>query len=478
MSLHPQPAHPVPEATALVARAAFPKGCPAIRLRDELGPLFDDEQFAEAFPARGGPALSRLLRAGGRQRTDSTHILAAVRTLNRMEFVGETLRCALEALAAAVPEWLTGMVSAEWVQRYGARVDAYRFPRGTDARTRWALSVGRDGFAPLEAVHAPAAPASLRRIGAVETLRRAWVQQYHRDEEGVRWREADDLPPAAVRLSSPYDRDARYGLKRGSGWCGYKVHLSETCDDERPHLITNVATTSACTGDIEMSPRVHAALRSRGLLPREHVVDAGYVSAPLLLRATGEGVHLLGPVGADTTGPGRARAGLAQEAFTVDWQRRKVICPQGAVSVSWSDQRKRSGTPISQVRFSLADCGPCPVRQACTGAGNGKYGRSLTLLPQPLQHVLDDRRRAQQTQEWKDRYAIRAGIEATISQAVRGTAIRRTRYLGLPKTALGHIFTATAINLIRLDAWWTGTPRGATRVSHLTRLAADLGLAV
>ncbi|MDP9842063.1 transposase [Streptosporangium lutulentum] len=147
------------------------------------------------------------------------------------------------------------------------------------------------------------------------------------------------------------------------------------------------------------------------------------------------------------------------------------------MSVSWSDQHKSNGTPITQVRFSGTNCGPCPVRDQCTRSVSGTYGRTLTLLPQPLQRILDERRGEQQTPEWKDRYAIRAGIKGTISQAVRATAIRRTRYHGLPKTALGHVFTTTAINLIRLDAWWTDTPRGPTRVSHLTRLATDLSLA-
>jgi transposase len=554
MSLRPRPVGEVPESTIQVARAAFPKGCLAMRVRDELGPLFDDEQFAEVFSARGGPGLSPgmlalvsvlqfaeglsdrqaadavrgridwkyglaleltdpgfdfsvlsefrdrlirggieqkmletvlqrcsrlgLLRAGGRQRTDSTHVLAAVRTLNRMEFVGETLRCALEALAAAAPDWLAKMISSEVVQRYGTRVDAYRFPKGADARARWARKVGTDGFALLEAVYAPSAPTWLRQVPAVHILQMAWIQQYHRDDKGVRWREAGDLPPGKVRLSSPYDLDAHYGVKRGSGWCGYKVHLSESCDDDTPHLITNVATTNACTGDIELTAPVHAALERRGLRPGEHAVDAGYISAALILSAQSlYGIELLGPVGSDTTGPGQAQAGLTQEDFVIDWDHHRVTCPRGAVSVSWSDQRKSNGTPITQIRFSNDDCGPCPVRQACTRAAHGKYGRTLTLLPQPLQQVLEQRRCDQQTQEWKDRYAVRAGVEGTISQAVRATQIRRNRYLGLPKTTLGHILTATAINLIRLDAWWTDTPRGPTRVSHLTRLATDLGLA-
>ena len=77
----------------------------------------------------------------------------------------------------------------------------------------------------------------------------------------------------------------------------------------------------------------------------------------------------------------------------------------------------------------------CPVRDQCTKAANGKWGRSLTLLPQD-QQILEERRREQLTDEWKQRYNIRAGVEGTISQAVRRTAIRRTRYHGLPKTHL------------------------------------------
>ncbi|MFE4411787.1 transposase, partial [Streptomyces sp. NPDC056821] len=76
----------------------------------------------------------------------------------------------------------------------------------------------------------------------------------------------------------------------------------------------------------------------------------------------------------------------------------------------------------------------------------------------------------QQTEEWKQRYDIRAGIEGTISQVVRRTGIRHTRYTGLAKTHLGNILAAAAINIIRIDAWLTGTPLGSTRTSHLARL--------
>ncbi|MFE9886933.1 IS1182 family transposase [Streptomyces scopuliridis] len=533
----------VPELTARVVRASFPKGTLAIRVREALGPLFEDDSFAEAFPARGRPAVSPgalalvsvlqyaeghtdrqaadqvrarmdwkfllglelddpgfdfsvlsdfrarliehgleekvldlilervsglgLLRSGGRQRTDSTHVLAAVRTLNRMEFVGETLRAALEALAAAAPDWLSPLVTAEWVKRYGARIDSYRFPKGENVRQEWAEQVGRDGFTVLEEAFAPDAPGWLREIPAVQVLRRAWVEQYHRDGEGVRWREAKDLPPGRRRLASPYDPDTRYGVKRGSGWCGYKTHLSETCEPDTPHMITHVVTTDATVGDAEVTEAVHQGLAARELLPDEHAVDAGYVTAAHVVSARDDHkIHLLGPVGLDTVHERHEGAHIAQSAFSVDWDGRKVTCPRGAASVSWSDQRKPGGTPITRVHFALQDCDPCPLRSQCTKAANGKYGRTLTLLPREQQQVLEQRRIEQQTEEWKARYDIRAGVEGTISQAVRRTGIRRTRYTGLPKTHLGNVLTATAINIIRLDAWLNDTPLGKTRISH------------
>lgn len=546
MSLEPRPDDGVPEMTARVVRAAFPKGTLAVRMRDALGPLFADEDFTAAFPRSGRPAASPgalalvsvlqfaeglsdrqaadqvrarmdwkfllglelddpgfdftvlgdfrsrlirhemeekvldavlarlsaagLLRAGGRQRTDSAHVLAAVRTLNRMEFVGETLRAALEALAAAAPGWLAPLIDASWADRYGARIDSYRFPRGDDARERWAGQVGRDGFALLDAVAAPGAPEWLRQVPAVEALRRVWDQQYHRDGRGVRWREGRDLPPGRDRMASPYDPDARYGVKRGHGWTGYKVHLTEACEPDLPHLIVSVETTDATVEDAEMTPVIHQRLAGRRLAPAEHVVDAGYVSARSILAARDEhAITLTGPVGADTTQGGQEPL-LPQSAFRVDWDARTVTCPNGAASISWSGQRKPGGIPVARVHFALADCDACPLRPRCTKASHGRWGRSLTLLSRE-QHEEPARQRAvRQTPEWKARYNVRAGVEGTISQAVRATRLRRTPYHGQDKTHLANVLNATAINLIRADAWLNGTPLGITRVSHLARL--------
>ncbi len=167
----------------------------------------------------------QLIKAKGQARTDSTHILAAVRNLNRLEYVGETLRSALNALAVAHPDWLSNLVAADWFDRYSKPVSESRLPRGTDARNKYAETIGLDGMKILEAIYDDATtPQWLREIPAVETLRIAWIHQYWIDNGQLHWRSHKDLPPAGLRSNSPYDTEARYGNKRHTTWLGYKVH--------------------------------------------------------------------------------------------------------------------------------------------------------------------------------------------------------------------------------------------------------------
>ncbi|MFD3998712.1 transposase [Streptomyces sp. NPDC058548] len=141
---------------------------------------------------------------------------------------------------------------------------------------------------------------------------------------------------------------------------------------------------------------------------------------------------------------------------------------QGAVSSSWSDQRKPSGAAATRVHLALADCDPCPLRPRCTKATSGKWGRSLTLLPREQHQTLARQSAEQQTAEWKARHDVRDGIEDTVSPAVHRTRLRHTPYRGQPKTHIPNVLSATTINLVRVDAWLNSTPLGTTHPSHLT----------
>lgn len=208
-----------------------------------------------------------LLKRPARQRTDSTHVLAAIRTLNRLETVGETLRAALNALAVAGPDWLAAWVPADWFDRYGRRIEDYRLPQGRQARAEYAELIGRDGATLLGHLYANDSPSWLREIPAVQTLRTCWIHQYCVDDGRWAWRRAKDLPPARRRIDSPYDPQAHCATKRSVAWSGYKAHLTESCDDGAPHLITHVATTDAPAVDAETAAVVHAGLAARDVLP-------------------------------------------------------------------------------------------------------------------------------------------------------------------------------------------------------------------
>jgi transposase len=426
-----------------------------------------------------------LLRARGRARTDSTHVLGAVREINRLELVGETLRAALNQLAVVAPDWLAGQLDPAWFDRYGSRVETYRLPRTDPERQAWAARVGADGMRLARLLTSPDAPPGLAGLDQVQVLRRVWLAEYQVVDGRVMLRDPKDRPPAVIRLVSPYDPDARTGMKRQRPWDGYKLHLTETCDPDTPHLITHVATTDATVTDFEMTGPIHTGLAGRGLLPAQHLVDTGYVSARELVAGTECGVELVGPVMPDTAWQatagytagqatagqataGQATAGYTAGDFAIDWDARKAICPQGARSVRWSAENNNHRHPVIKVRFSAEDCGGCPVRDRCTRAAI--HGRTLHLLPRAEHDALHRARRVQRTEAWQQNYQPRAGVEGTISQAVRRLGARHARYRGQAKTRLQHHLTATALNLIRIDAWLTGTPLAGTRTSRFAAL--------
>ena len=413
-----------------------------------------------------------LVKARGRQRTDSTHVLAAVRALNRLERVGETMRAALNELAAAAPDWLRDAAPPAWYERYGRRVEDYRLPKTEAARAALGSEIGAGGRHLLGAIDAAADRPELARLPKVEVLRRVWASQYVADGGHLRLGEAAELPPSAEQVCSPYDPDARYSTKREADWIGYKAQLTETCDPAcaGPHLITDVETTPATTPDDNMVAVVHASLARRGLLPGEHLVDKGYTDSHVLVDSRRRyGVTILGPVADDPSWQAR-EGGLTKADCHVDWEREVVTCPAGKESISWLPHTWRRGGMVFEARFARRDCTPCPLRPRCTRAE--REPRIVGLQAREHFEALQHARRHQETEAFRAGYAARAGIEGTHAQAIHRCGLRRSRYIGLAKTRLQHVITAAAINLVRVAEWFAGTPVARTRLSRFAALPA------
>src|ERR671916_2593660 len=413
------------------------------------------DRMLERFKARG------LVKARGKQRTDSTHVLAAVHDLHLLELVAETLRAALDDLAAVAPDWLRTVSPPAWFERYGRRVGEYRLPRGQDKREAFALVVGEDGFLLLAALGGQSAPAAARKVPMVQALRDVWRAHHARGAGRLRWRSAAELPPVAERIQSPYDPEARFSMKRRLRWTGYKVHVTEACDDDMAQVITDVMTCPSMRPDMTSSAGIHGRLAAKGLLPAEHSVDSGYVDAGLLAGSLRDhGLSLEGPVRGVSSRQTRAGQGYSLPHFRIDWDREQVTYPQGRTSVYWRTLRLADGSQRIQVQFSRSDCGACAARAACASAKTAR--RVMQFHRREEYEALRAARVRAEDPAWLERYHKRAGVEGTLSQGIRAFGMRQSRYIGLAKTGLQETCTAAAINVSRVVRWPDGAPRAKT----------------
>ncbi len=542
--MHPQPIGPIPEDTSRVARAAFPNGNIYIEMRNMLGTIYEDKDFAELFEVLGRPAIapwrlalvtlmqfseglsdrqaaeavraridwkyalglqltdpgfnfsvlsefrSRLVEGGkerlllekllegckergylkmrGRQRTDSTHVLGALRLLSKWERTAETLRAALNALASADPEWLREHADPEWFERYGRRIEDQRLPKGKEAREEYLKTVGADGIRLLAHLDAPHTPQVLKELAEIEILRQIWEHHYERIAGGIRVLDPKEMPKAAQRIESPYEVEARYSTKRSMGWVGYKVHLTESCDKGFPYLITDVHTTAATATDVKQLAAIHQRLTASGVLPAQQLADSSYVSGSNLVSSHARQIDLIGPAYKDNTWQAKADEGFDVANFRIDWEKKAVTCPQKRQSIRWSKTKSARGRKMIHVEFAPDDCAACPSRPMCTRAKN--LPRALTLQPREEHEAIQFARKRQKTEEFASLYSDRAGIEGTISQGVRAFGLRKARYRGLERTHLQEVATAASINVGRITNWLNAVPTAATRRSRLAEL--------
>lgn len=406
------------------------------------------------------------------QRTDSTHVLANIHVLNRLALVAETMRQALNDIAAVAAAWLQPLILPEWGKRYSRPINLSRLSK----RKREVLvqAIGADGAYLLRAIHEQSTPAAVKGLPSVALLREIWVQQYYQTEEAVVWRERKKhgLPPASLMVASPHDTEARYAAKGQTCWTGYKVHLTETCEENTPRLITHVKTTIAPVPDMAVTEQIELDLIANDMKPSTHLCDGAYVDAAIMANAHDRSIDLVGPVHKDASWQAQTPEGYDLSLFTIDWEKMTATCPQGETSSRWKKRKNLYGQPDFRFEFRFQTCHACPVRQQCTRAQND--GRQLTVYPRRLHETLVNARQRQKTEAFKTLYAKRAGVEGTISQAVNKHGLRRARYRGLRKTHLQHLATAAAINLQRVAAWLLGDRPEQTRQSAFAALVVPL----
>ncbi len=421
------------------------------------------EKMLERFREQG------LLKLRGQQRTDATHVLCSVRVLNRLELVGETFRVLLNELTRVAPEWLKPRMQPRWFEWFVHRVEEYRLARGQAARDAHAVAIGQDGFELLDALKQDKTMHLWLELPVVKALERIWSEQYERVDGQVHWRSSKSL--ASDRAQSPFDLEACYGMKRKMAWVGYKVHLTESCDDDKPCLITNVLLTKASMQDALAAKVIHERLKHNQMVPSQHFVDAGYTSVGLMLEGRKSGIEVVGSLKYDSSWQERARKGFALTNFKIDWEKKVVTCPRQKHSQHWIESLSEQGLPIIHAEFNRQDCQRCRSKPDCTKAKT--LGREVTFRPQESHELLRAGRAHQETDEWRELYAKRAGIEGTISQSVRSQGLRTIRYWGTAKTRLQSVATAAGMNVGRVFAWLDGVPRAKTRTQRFEQLAVQ-----
>ena len=417
-----------------------------------------------------------VIKSRGRQRSDSTHVLASVRELNRLEHMAETMRAALNELAKEVPDWLSSISPKQWYTRYGRRIEESRLPEKKADRETYLMQVGEDGFRLLDALES--GPEIAKTLEKVSYLRQIWSMHYVREKPpdssktkhySLRLKQGDEIPPVRMKPQSPYDPETRYGNKRTKKWVGYKVHLSESCDENRPRFLTHSMTTEAGFHDQHCAPLIHEALARKKLLPGKHLTDTGYINAEVLLDSQRRyQVKLIGAAMANSSWQTRKEGAFSTKDFKLNWEERRAFCPGEKFSRSWGEFETEKMGKFVRIQFEKEDCRACKLRENCTTAKN--HGRQLTLKRRAQYEALNAQRVEMAGEDAQVNCNVRAGIEGTISQAVRGFGLRKTRYRSLAKTRLQHLAIAAAINVDRLFFYKQDREPAKTRTSHFAAL--------
>jgi len=374
------------------------------------------------------------LKKRGSQRTDSTHVLAVVRQLSRLENLSEGLRMALKAIQEADGAFYQAKLPVLYREHWSKPLSDYQM---TDDERKAALErVGQDmhwllGFLKTDRE-------SFLRLPELKGLQALFSQHFTLQAQAVSLKK--EAAPGKEKIQTPHDPEARYSTKHGKGWTGYKVHITETANEKgEVNFVTDVTTTNACERDSETLPHIQDTLEERSLKPEEQFVDKGYTTGDNLADSQKKGIKLMGEV-SELENNGLFTA----DEFTIDFQAKTALCPAGCTCCSWKEFESGNHQGEVEIRFG-PQCQDCPLKERCTLS---KAGRKLRLHRQyPL---LKARREEGKTESFKQAMKRRPPVEGTISELVRTHGLRKSRYRGIAKTHLQNLMKGAALNLKRV----------------------------
>ncbi len=370
-----------------------------------------------------------------RQRTDSTHVLAVVRELSRLENLSESLRVSLRAIHKSDSTFYEMKIPALYREHWGTVQSDYQM---TDSQRTEALErAGQDIYWLLSFLETN--KKSLLRLPELEVLQTLFYQHFT-VQNSQKACLKDKADTGKDKIQSPHEPEARYSEKRGKSWVGYKAHITETANEKgEVNFITNITTTNSCEQDNETLSGIQEELEAGNLKPEQQFTDKGYVTGANLSESDKKNIQLMGEA-SQLSNKGLFTA----DDFTIDYQSKTATCPAQCTSISWKKRESGEHKGDIQIRFGN-QCNYCSLKEKCT---KSKRGRRLRLnLHYPM---LRKRREESRTDAFKELMKRRSPVEGTISEMVRAHGLRTSRYRGMLKTRFHDLMIGTAVNLKRL----------------------------
>jgi len=379
------------------------------------------------------------------QRTDSTHVLAVVGELSRLENLSENLRVSLRAIQRSDSAFYKTRIPALYREHWGTAQSDYQM---TESQRKEALErVGQDIHWLLSFLEIN--KESFLRLPELEVLQTLFYQHFTVQDSPQDSQKAclkDKADTGKDKIQSPHETEARYSEKRGKSWVGYKTHITETANEKgEVNFITNITTTNSCEQDNETLSGIQEELEADGLKPEQQFTDKGYVTGANLSESDEKNIQLMGEA-SQLNNKGLFTA----DDFIVDYETMTATCPAGCASISWKERESgesgESGEHKGDIQIRFGNqCNHCSLKEKCT---NSKRGRRLRLnLHYPM---LRKRREESKTAAFKELMKRRPPVEGTISEMVRAHGLRRSRYRGMIKTHFHGLMIGTAVNLKRL----------------------------